>query len=65
MKIYVNGQITETTSQTLYELMIELDFDLECIATAIDGEFVSKTKYQETLLKVNQKIEVLSPMQGG
>ncbi len=63
--IYVNGQQKQTESENLHQLLIELEFDVTAIATAIDGNFVPKSLYQTTAIQQGQKIEVLAPMQGG
>lgn len=63
--IYVNGQEIQTQSNTLITLLEELQFDISCVATAIDGNFVAKTLYANTSIQSGQKIEVLAPMQGG
>ena len=65
IKVYVNGQATETKVQNLAALLLERQFDMASIAVAMDGEFVAKAYYHTTLLQAGQKIEVLAPMQGG
>ena len=65
MKIYLNGQAYDTQSQSLAELLRECQFDVDCVASAVDGAFVPRQRYSETALAAGQKIEVLAPMQGG
>lgn len=65
MKIYLNGQLIETQTKNIYDLFLEMNIDIACVATAIDGNFVSRQAYPTTLLVQGQKIEVLSAMQGG
>ena len=65
MNLYMNGKKISTTAKTLSALLEEQHFDLTAIACAVEGEFVPRTLYSNTLLEVGQKIEVLAPMQGG
>lgn len=65
MKICLNGQEIQCTVNTLYDLLVLFEFDLLCVATAVNGEFIARHRYSTTVLKEGQKIEVLSPMQGG
>lgn len=65
MNVYLNGDLIETQSQTLTELLLEQNMDASVVATAVDGNFVPRTQYHYTHLHAGQKIEVLAPMQGG
>lgn len=65
MRVEVNGETIETTAQTLRSLIDERGFEIACVATAVDGEFVPRTKWDDTKLANGAKIEVVSPMQGG
>ncbi|TGN07093.1 sulfur carrier protein ThiS [Leptospira ilyithenensis] len=65
MKVEFNGKILNTTATTLAELLSEQKIDPTCIASAMDGEFVPRSRYNNTLLREAAKLEILSPMQGG
>lgn len=65
MNLSLNGNLIETQSQNLSQLLEEHQFDCRSVATAIDGNFVPRSQYASTLLCAGQKIEVLAPMQGG
>lgn len=66
--LVVNGQSTDSSATTLKELVEELltagDI-VEGFAAAVNGGFVPKTFYAETILIDGDEIEILSPMQGG
>jgi sulfur carrier protein len=65
MKIILNGNPHEIHADTLDAALIELDFADAVIATAVNGEFVSAVKRAETRLAEGDRVEILSPMQGG
>ncbi|MCO6188545.1 sulfur carrier protein ThiS [Rhizobium sp. L1K21] len=65
MKIIINGETRETSAKTLANLLADLDYEGEWLATAVNGELVqsaTRTKYR---LADGDRIEILSPMQGG
>jgi sulfur carrier protein len=64
-KIFVNGEAVETEAQNITELLKHMAFDFASVAVALDGNFLPKTRYSETEIHSGQKVEVLSPMQGG
>ena len=61
----MNGKKQQTNSPNLDTLLKQLQFDIDAIATAVDGNFVPKRLYVITAIQEGQKIEVLAPMQGG
>lgn len=63
--LFVNGQMQQSQAENLAELLVEMQFDIDCIACAVEQNFVPKAMYQQTILVEGQKIEVLAPMQGG
>jgi sulfur carrier protein len=66
MNIYfVNGEGQEMTAQTLGELLAVLDYDGGWLATAVNGELVHASERQSHTLSSGDRIEILSPMQGG
>ena len=65
MNIVVNGENKKITSVNLQQAMSELGYkNLKC-ATALNGQFVSVEDRNITTLKEGDKIEVVSPQQGG
>ena len=65
LSLVVNGQATVTRAATLAELILELGYGDAKIATARNGEFVSRAARQATRLAPDDKIEIVSPRQGG
>ena len=65
MQILVNGEERETAATTLAALLRELELDEAVVATARNGAFVPVSSRQDEELVPNDRIEILSPMQGG
>jgi len=65
MKIEVNGEVRDVTGPTLASALAELGLGKARVATALNGEFVSKSVRAGTTLKDGDRLEVLAPMQGG
>ncbi len=65
MNIILNGEAFNTEAGTLEELCASLGYGNSQIATALNGEFVPKAARVETRINMNDKIEILSPRQGG
>jgi len=66
MKISLNGEIKEfdRDSLTIQELLEIIDYG-KGIAIALNETFILKTKYQETTIKDGDRLDILSPVQGG
>lgn len=65
MKLIVNGEPTDAVAATLEALLIELSYEGEWLATAVDGEIVPADDRAAFQLRDRACIEILSPMQGG
>ena len=65
MKILVNGAWRETPAGELASLLDELGYTGSVVATAVNGEFVSAAARPHTELAEGDRVEILSPMQGG
>ncbi|WP_163264522.1 sulfur carrier protein ThiS [Chelativorans alearense] len=65
MKLIVNGEALEAAAATLAELLAELDYEGAWLATAVNGELVRTGERQACRLRDEDRIEILSPMQGG
>ena len=63
--LVVNGQATVSRAATLAELIVELGYGDAKIATARNGEFVRHTVRHATRLIPGDRIEIVSPRQGG
>jgi len=66
MKISINGEIKEFDKDTLTikEILDELGYS-KGIAVALNETFVLKGKYQDTIVKEGDRLDILSPVQGG
>jgi sulfur carrier protein len=66
MKISINGEIKEFNKDTLTikEILDEMKYT-KGIAVALNETFVLKTKYQDTIVKNGDRLDILSPVQGG
>ncbi|NEW60615.1 sulfur carrier protein ThiS [Sulfurovum sp. bin170] len=64
--ISVNGEIKEFKGEhiSIKELLEEMSYS-KGIAVALNETFVLKTKYKETIIKDGDRLDILSPVQGG
>ena len=65
MKLIVNGEPREASAPTLDKALDELGFGGRTVATALNGAFVPVRKRADTALADGDRLEVLTPMQGG
>lgn len=65
LRISLNGQKRTTNARTLAELLAESGFGGAKIATAVNGEFVPERARNARPLAEGDKVEIVSPRQGG
>jgi len=65
MKIVVNGEIFEAQSSDLNALLNELDYEPALVATAVNESFVRGKERAKTPLREGDRVEILTPRQGG
>ncbi|XUY26477.1 sulfur carrier protein ThiS [Agrobacterium sp. rho-8.1] len=65
MRVLVNGQEHDLATATLSQLLAVLDYEGDWLATAVNGDLVHAQDRNDFSLKEFDRIEVLSPMQGG
>ena len=65
MKIAVNGEAHEARAATLAALLAELEYDPALVATAVNEVFVRAKDRERCVLNEGDRVEVLSPRQGG
>jgi sulfur carrier protein len=65
LRVFVNGELTETNAITLAELLTQLGFAESSVATAINGDFVPRAARVAVRLASDDKVEIVSPRQGG
>lgn len=65
MKLTVNGEALEFDAGNLADLLAKLDYEGDWLATAVNGDLVHREERAVQPLKEGDRIEILSPMQGG
>ncbi|THV11907.1 sulfur carrier protein ThiS [Rhizobium rhizophilum] len=65
MKLTVNGEPLELDAGNLADLLAKLDYQGDWLATAVNGELVHREERSSQALNDGDRIEILSPMQGG
>ena len=66
MEVIVNGKRTEVSSEmNVKQIIKELDYTQEGFALALNGTFVAIATYENTIIRDNDSIEILAPVQGG
>jgi sulfur carrier protein len=65
MKLVINGQAREVSSATLDKLLSELEYEGDWLATALNGELVRIVERSQCRLTEGDRIEILTPRQGG
>lgn len=65
MKVTVNGHAHEVSAVTLDQLLAELEFGTDFLATAVNSTLVHAPDRPQCRLADGDEIEVLSPRQGG
>jgi sulfur carrier protein len=65
MVVVVNGKEVETAAHVLADLVAEQALAGQKVATAVNGQFVAAAAREATALKPGDRIEIVSPRQGG
>ncbi|WP_027681789.1 sulfur carrier protein ThiS [Rhizobium leguminosarum] len=65
MTFIINGEEQEVAAATLADLLLVLEQAGGWIATAVNGELVHREDRADFRLGERDRIEILSPMQGG
>ena len=65
MTLIINGEAQEIAATTLADLLCALDYEGDWLATAVNGELVHREERAAFPLGARDRIEILSPMQGG
>ncbi len=65
MKIQINGEELTVSSNTLSELLLELDHEPMSVATAVNQVFVPREQRKECQLCDNDTVDIIAPMSGG
>ena len=66
IEVIVNGKRREVSAvMNVKEIIRELEYTQEGFALALNGTFVAIATYENTLIRDNDSIEILAPVQGG
>ena len=65
MKIIINGENTEVQATALDQLLVELGYGDSWVATAVNGVFVAQGHRADCTLNEADRLEVVTPRQGG
>ncbi|WP_306131980.1 sulfur carrier protein ThiS [Roseivivax marinus] len=65
MKITINGSPTETQAETLAAILEELGYGDAKVATAVNEDFVSAARRGQVALSPGDRVEIVTPRQGG
>ncbi len=66
IKVSVNGEIKEVSENlNVLALIKELGYTTKGFAVAINTTFVAIDTYADTIIKENDEIDILAPVQGG
>ena len=63
--VVVNGEPAAAAAATLAELLSELGYEPDHVATALNGAFVPRRARAETRLAAGDEVEIVAPRQGG
>ena len=65
MKIYVNGELQEVEATSLADLVANLDLPVARIAIELNREVVRRSEWGSTVLKDEDRIEIVHFVGGG
>jgi sulfur carrier protein len=66
IKVSVNGEVKALPNKLNVSQMIEaLEYKVKGFAVAVNTTFVPIAKYDETIIKEGDTIDILAPVQGG
>ena len=65
MQIYLNGELQNTACSNLLELIQELALEGKRFAVEHNEMIIAKSKSQQTMIKENDRIEVIHAVGGG
>ncbi|WP_160154144.1 sulfur carrier protein ThiS [Microbulbifer sp. ALW1] len=66
MQLLVNGEQRNFESETsLSELLLQLGYSGETFAVALNGNFVPRATYEQTLLNAGDSLDIVAPVVGG
>ncbi|HYI91299.1 MAG TPA: sulfur carrier protein ThiS [Beijerinckiaceae bacterium] len=65
MVVTVNGEQQEIAATTIPALLQELDYEGEFLVVAVNHDVVQRRRWDEVEIKAGDRIEIVTPRQGG
>ena len=65
MQLIVNGESADLGSDVLEDTVVELGFDKTRIVVAVNATFVPRSQWEHVSLKSDDRLEILSAIEGG
>jgi sulfur carrier protein len=65
MVVTVNGEQQEIAATTIPALLHELDYEGEFLVVAVNHDVVQRRRWNEVEIKAGDRIEIVTPRQGG
>lgn len=65
IQLLINGEVVKTHCRCLQDLLAEKYASHERFAVAVNEQFISKENYIGCVLKGGDRVELVTPMQGG
>jgi sulfur carrier protein len=65
MRVIVNGEPREISSESVDALLGELDYEGTHFAIALNFDVLPKSRWAETPINNGDEIEIITPRQGG
>ncbi len=65
MVVTVNGEQREVAAETVKALLDELEYEGDFLVVAVNHEVVQRRRWAERALTEGDRIEILTPRQGG
>lgn len=65
MSVIINGEEIEAAGKTLADYLNESGYDIRRVAVELNGEIVVKSRYETTILRDGDHVEIVSFVGGG
>ncbi len=65
MRLIVNGEGQDVVATTLVALLAEMEYTHDHLAIAVNHRVVPRKRWDETALSAGDRIEIITPRQGG
>ncbi|WP_164169723.1 sulfur carrier protein ThiS [Ruminococcus flavefaciens] len=63
--VKINGELLEKDGKTVTEMLADMEISGQRVAVELNEEIVPKAKYDETILKDGDRVEVVRFVGGG